>query len=97
METRDYELIFIMPPTLAEDEISEVEETVTGWISSHEGEITKNSHWGRRRLAYPIQNYKEGYYILFEMKTNPDSIKDIERRIRLYDPIIRHLVVRIDH
>lgn len=93
MSHRQYELIFILPPLLAEDEINTIQETVTTWVTNQGGEITKSSHWGRRRLAYPIQNYKEGYYILLEVSTSPDSITEIERRIKLDDNIIRHLMV----
>lgn len=93
MSKRQYELTFILPPLLAEDEIGTLQETVEGWIAAGEGEVTKVSHWGRRKLAYPIQNYKEGYYILIEMSNLPASIKELERRMRLDDNIIRHLVV----
>jgi small subunit ribosomal protein S6 len=96
MNQRQYELVFILPPTLAEDEITGLEEIVHTWITESSGEVIKASHWGRRHLAYPIQNYKEGYYILLELKTEPKNIKDLDRRIRLEASIIRHLFVRVD-
>jgi len=94
MEKRQYELTFILPPALAEDEIAEVEKNVTTWIGNQEGEIEKSSHWGRRRLAYPIENYKEGYYILLEILMPPTGLTDVDRRMRLDASIIRHLAVR---
>lgn len=95
-DVRQYELTFILPPALAEDEITAMQNTVQGWITDQQGEVIKVSHWGRRRLAYAIQNYKEGYYILMEFKTQPKNIKDLDRRIRLEVGIIRHLIVHVD-
>ena len=96
MDQRQYELTFILPPSLAEDEIATVQETIEGWITSQDGEIIKASHWGRRKLAYLIQNFKEGYYILLEIKADPSIFKDVDRRLRLEAHVLRHLVVRID-
>jgi small subunit ribosomal protein S6 len=92
---RQYELTFILPPSLAEDEIRAAQETVEGWITSGSGEITKVSHWGRRRLEYPIENYKEGYYILIEFQSDPAIIRDVDRRVRLDVTYIRHLIVHV--
>lgn len=96
MDSRQYELTYVLPPSLAEDEINSMQETIQGWITMHGGEITKVSHWGRRRLAYTIQNYKEGYYILYHVSTAPANLKDLDRRMRLDTTILRHLIVRLD-
>ncbi|NJL94270.1 MAG: 30S ribosomal protein S6 [Anaerolineae bacterium] len=95
-EVRRYELTFILPPALSEEDIQGRQETVRGWIANNAGEIVKESHWGRRRLAYPIQNYKEGYYILMEFAGPTDGIKDLDRRMRLDTGYLRHLIVRVD-
>lgn len=97
MEPRQYELTFILPPSMAEDEVNNIQDTISGWVTGQQGEVTKASHWGRRRLAYPIQNYKEGYYILLEFDSDPEAIKDLDRRIRLNASIIRHLIVRVEN
>lgn len=96
MALRQYELTFILPPSLAEDEINEIEERVTNWITGKQGNIIKTSHWGRMKMAYPIQSYKEGYYILMEFVGEAAEIQDLNRRIRLDDNIIRHLFVRVE-
>lgn len=96
MEKRQYELTFILPPSLAEDEITNIEQTVTEWLANQEGEVVKSSHWGRRRLAYAIETYKEGYYILLEVSMPPKGVKDVDRRMRLDANIIRHLFIRND-
>jgi small subunit ribosomal protein S6 len=96
MDSRQYELTYILPPSLAEDEITAMQETVQGWIAMHGGEITKVSQWGRRRLAYSLQNYKEGYYILYQFTTAPNNLKDLDRRLRLDTSVLRHLIIRLD-
>jgi small subunit ribosomal protein S6 len=91
---RQYELIFILPPTLAEDETKAIVDALQEWITEPQGEIVKVSHWGRRRLEYNIQNYKAGYYVLMEFKSESPNLKDLDRRIRLEATILRHLIVR---
>ncbi len=93
---RQYELTFILPPATAEAEIEVLLGTIQGWITESGGEIVKATHWGRRKLAYPIQNYKEGYYILLEYKADSLAIKDLERRLRLDASVLRHLVIAQD-
>lgn len=95
MASRQYELTFILPPSLAEDEINAVQENVSTWLTNSQGEITRTSHWGRQRLAYSIQNYKEGYYIFIEFNGEPTGLKELDRRIRLDTTILRHLIVRV--
>ncbi|HLA42011.1 MAG TPA: 30S ribosomal protein S6 [Aggregatilineales bacterium] len=94
MSQRPYELVFILPPSLAEDEINSVQEHIIGWITDQGGNIIKTSPWGRRRLAYSIQNYKEGYYFEIDFNAETSSIKDLERRLRLEPGVIRHLIVQ---
>lgn len=96
MASRQYELTFILPPSLAEDEINAVQENVSTWLSNNQGEITRTSHWGRQRLAYAVNNYKEGYYIFIEFTGEPSGLKELDRRIRLDTTILRHLIVRVD-
>jgi small subunit ribosomal protein S6 len=96
MDVREYELTFILPPAMSEDEINALQENVIGWITAQQGEVLKNSHWGRRHLAYAINNYKEGYYILLQIKLPGAGLKEIDRRMRLDGTILRHLIVRLD-
>ncbi len=93
---RAYELTFILPPALPEAEIEVVQGTIQGWITDGGGEIVKATHWGRRKLAYSIQNYKEGYYILLEFNADSRALKDLDRRLRLESSVLRHLTVRKD-
>jgi len=60
------------------------------------GKVTNVDNWGRRRLAYPIKDFREGYYIFFQMDFPTQQVAELERGLRLYDQVLRHLVVRLD-
>ena len=63
-------------------------------IISENGEVTDVDDWGKRRLAYEINDLKEGYYYIVDFDSNPDHIKEFERRLRLSDFVIRYMVIR---
>jgi small subunit ribosomal protein S6 len=85
-----------MPANLTEAEQKAVEEKVSGWIGDAGGEVNNSSHWGRRRLAYPIGPNREGYYILLEAQLEPASVNDFQRKMNIEPNVIRYLVVRLD-
>jgi small subunit ribosomal protein S6 len=92
---RDYEVTVILQPQLEETERNqEIERLNTLLVpGKEEGALTAN-HWGLRQLAYPIQKFTEGYYILFEAKIDPSRIRDIERTLEFNEDVLRYLVVR---
>ena len=63
-------------------------------IISENGEVTDVDDWGKRRLAYEINDLKEGYYYIVDFDSKPDHIKEFERRLRLSDFVIRYMVIR---
>ncbi|NDJ87339.1 MAG: 30S ribosomal protein S6 [Chloroflexi bacterium] len=93
---RSYEITYIVTPNLGEEDQKAVEDRVVGWIDSAGGEIKNSSHWGRRRLAYPIAQNREGYYIFLEADLEPDQVGEFERRMAIDVNIIRHLLVRAE-
>jgi small subunit ribosomal protein S6 len=93
---RAYELGFIIPSNVTEADTDSVIETVKGWIEGFGGVVTDTDKWGRRRLAYPIDDYREGYYVFLRMDMPPNKVSELERNLLLSDKIIRHLVVRLD-
>src|SRR3990172_5589569 len=96
MNNRRYELTFILPPTLAEEDLNATLQTIQGWITDRSGEIVKVNHWGRRKLAYPVQNYKEGYYVLIEFQNDAATMKELDRRLRLEAGVLRYLLVHAE-
>jgi small subunit ribosomal protein S6 len=93
---RQYELGFIIPSSVLEQDTQRIIDMVKGWVEELDGEVTNVDYWGRRRLAYPIEDYREGYYVFLLMDFTTEQLPELERRILLNDQIIRHLVVRPD-
>ena len=93
---RNYELGVIIPISVQEADVKVVHGTIEGWIKELGGEITKTDNWGRRRLAYPILDFREGYYTFFEMSFPTQNMGELEYNLKFSDQIIRHLVIRLD-
>jgi small subunit ribosomal protein S6 len=93
---RNYELTFIIPSDISEDDINGVVTQVQGWVEGVQGKVTKVDHWGRRRLAYDIAEYHEGHYVLLNVDLEPQSTTELERNLKLSDKVMRYLLVRID-
>ncbi len=91
---REYELGIIIPSSVVEQETQNVIDMVKGWIEGLDGEVTNVDYWGRRRLAYPIQDFNEGYYVFLTMNFPGTNMPELERNLLLNDQVIRHLVVR---
>jgi len=93
---RRYETIFIASPTLTDEQSDELVKQFEGIIAEQGGELLKTDKWGRKKLAYEVQKFSEGYYTLFEMNAGPDLIHELERRFRNNDAVIKYLSIRMD-
>ncbi|MCL1908847.1 MAG: 30S ribosomal protein S6 [Holophagaceae bacterium] len=93
---RRYESIFIASPVLAEEQVEELVKQFEGIIAEQGGELLKTDKWGRRKLAYDIKKFSEGYYTLFELNAGSKLIAELERRYRNNENVIKYLSVRID-
>ena len=93
---RHYETIFIASPTLTDEQSDELVKQYEGIIAEQGGELLKTDKWGRKKLAYEVQKFSEGYYTLFEMNAGPNLIAELERRFRNNDAVIKYLSVRMD-
>ena len=94
---RIYELIYIVKPDLLEEEVEAVAEMVKDAIESGGGTIDKVDKWGKRRMAYRVQKYQDGIYALVQYTTEDSKLpKELERRLRVADPVIKFMTVRID-
>jgi small subunit ribosomal protein S6 len=92
---RNYELMAVLAPDIAEDAMPGALERITGFITTGGGEVTElttTSPWGRRRLAYPIRDYRDGFYALYRFSTEPEQIDELERELRLDNQVLRSLV-----
>lgn len=93
---RDYELVFIITPVVEDENIQDVVDRVRGWLQADGGGVTKVDVWGRRQLAYPIQKFNEGTYVLLNAQLKPDALNELERNLKLDTSIIRYLLVRMN-
>ena len=93
---RNYEIMFIVNPNAAEDELDKINAQIESVITSGGGQIQKIEKMGKRRLAYDIGKFREGSYVLFALGGNGDIIKECERRLRVTDAVIRYITVRVD-
>ena len=93
---RIYEELFIVKPDATDEEVDGVIEQISGVVKTAGGTIDKVDKWGKRRLAYRIDKYGEGIYVLVTFSTKADTVKEVERRLRVTDSVIKFLTVRID-
>lgn len=95
-QVRQYELIYITPPETTEEALAELHQQVVAVVDRFGGAIERTENWGRRRLAYEIGHHREGVYVL-EVINGPGALTaELDRRLRVFDNVIRHLVVRVD-
>jgi small subunit ribosomal protein S6 len=96
MANRQYELVYILPADTTDQQAAEIHEQIQGVVSRISGQIEKTENWGRRRLAYEIAHQKEGVYVLEVINGSGDLMKELDRRLRVMDQVIRHMIVRVD-
>ena len=95
-DTRTYEVIFIVDPAAAEEEVMKLSEGVQKIITGQGGSITKTEMMGKRQLAYEINHKRDGTYVLLEVEGSGKEIAEVERRMRVNDQILRYMTVRVD-
>jgi small subunit ribosomal protein S6 len=93
---RQYELIYITPPEATEEALAELHQQVTAVTDRFGATIEKTENWGRRKLAYEIAGHREGVYVLEVINGPAPMVAELDRRLRVFDNVIRHLVVRVD-
>ncbi len=89
---RNYEVAFIVHPDLDDTSFQEVIERVQGWITDGGGKITNVDLWGNRKLAYEIRKQTEGQYIIMQTEMAPEFCVELERNIKLQEPIMRFMI-----
>jgi small subunit ribosomal protein S6 len=93
---RKYELVYVVSPDATEEQVNDLHAQVEGIVTRMGGQVEKTDNWGRRKLAYEIGRHKEGTYVLEALNASGEALKEIDRRLKVYDIVIRHLVVRVD-
>jgi small subunit ribosomal protein S6 len=97
MEERLYDLIFICRPDTPEPEIDKLIATLQHAVEEKQAKVEKVEKWGARRLAYRVKKLREGYYVYLVLRsTHGELLKELERRLRVSDAVIKYLTVRLD-
>lgn len=96
MSKRHYETTVIINGALEEEPIALVVTRIAEFITRNGGEITKTDHWGRRRLAYPINKKNNGYYVQYQLDGPAELVALLDRFYQLEEHIIRHLTLQLD-
>jgi small subunit ribosomal protein S6 len=96
MADRQYELVYILPADTSEQQATELHDQVAQVVSRLRGTIEKTENWGRKRLAYEIGRQKEGVYVLEVINGSGELMKELDRRLKVLDQVIRHMIVRVD-
>ena len=93
---RQYELVYILPPETTEQQATELHGQLEAVVSRMNGSFDRTENWGRKKLAYEIGHNKEGVYVLEVINGSGDLMKELDRRLRVMDQVIRHMIVRVD-
>jgi small subunit ribosomal protein S6 len=93
---RIYEELFIVRPDVTDEEIDPLIEQLTTVIVGKGGKVDKTDKWGVRKLAYKIEKRSEGYYVLIQFTAGPEIVRELERRLRVADMVMKFITVRID-
>ena len=89
---RNYELLFILDPAMDEAARNQMIETVKG-INNKKKKTKKTDLWGAKKLAYPINKKKDGFYVLIPFKASAELPKELDRRLKISDNCMRHIIV----
>lgn len=92
-DKQHYELMFIVPAKFAGEELSSIKDKVKDLLAQSEGEITKESDMGRRRLAYPIKHVYQGFYFVMEFDVLAGALEKINTSLKLMPEILRYLLI----
>ena len=93
---RIYEELFIIRPDATDEEIDPFIEQMKQVVTSAGGTVDKADKWGIRKLAYRVEKREEGFYVLLQMTCGPEVVKELERRLRVSDLVMKFMTVRID-
>ena len=95
-QTREYELVMVLSPEATEEEINSTVERVSGIVTTSKGSLGSHEIWGLRKLAYPVNNHREGNYVLTRFSLDPEAVQEFGRTLNASEEIIRFLVTKVE-
>lgn len=94
--SRDYELALIINPEVSEEETRAVLDRVEQIVATYGGQVVRVNQWGRRRLAYPIERQRDGFYVFIDMILTPETVSELERTLKVSETVLRHMMKKRD-
>ena len=94
--TRDYELGFILQPEVNEEQTRFILERIEQIVTNYGGQVMRVNQWGRRRLAYPIERNRDGFYVFIDMILTPETVSELDRTLKVSEEVLRHLIKKRD-
>lgn len=88
-----YDVMYIVK-VIEDEAFKKVVDYINNVIADNYGQVTKTDYWGKKRLAYEIQDCTEGLYVLVEFNGSPSCVKELDRKIRINENILRHMIIR---
>ncbi len=95
MAVSPYETVFIAEPEIPNDQVDQIVNKIKQFVTAAQGTVTGEDRWGRRRLAYPIQGHKEGFYAVLNFTAEPTVVNAIEHFFAVTDSIVRHMTIKV--
>ena len=95
-QLRDYEMILVISPELAEEKLDATLKNINQLIADMGGAVSDIKQWGKRKLAYPIKKFSEGNYVLAQFQLQPALSKEMEAKLQISEEVLRHLLVRLN-
>ena len=92
---RDYDLVFIINPEIADEAIEALVNSTSQYITGKAGTITGIERWGKKKLAYPLKHFLEGYYVYVKFKMNTKWSRELESNLQISESVLRHLLVKL--
>jgi small subunit ribosomal protein S6 len=93
---RDYEIGFILNPEVSEEQTRTILERIEQIVARYDGQVIKVNQWGRRRLAYPIEHHRDGFYVFIDTILTPETVSELDRTLKVSEEVLRHLILKRD-
>ena len=94
--SRQYELVYLITPDASDQEVADLHTQIEQIVQRYHGTFDKTENWGRRKLAYEIGHHREGTYVVETITGSGELMKELDRRLRVTEGLLRHLIVRVD-
>ena len=93
---QDYEMVFIVSPEVADEDLETRISSVSQFITGRDGVMGEVEVWGKKKLAYPLKRFLEGSYVLAKFKLSPAQCKELEANLEISEDILRHLLIKVE-